>query len=547
MSVSEENQVVSLTECESKLNMLFEKYESDPYMLNRIKTHIINILPSTLDNEYKNHEKRIVRNNFLTNEQQIFIQVFLSKNKYYYLSSNNCFYQYDGKHYSVIKEDDIHHKLLSTISKDRTLMEWKYKTKINIIKQIKERNLFRSTPETDTIQKVIRSLYPSLLSTRSQVKYLLTIIGDTILKKNNDIIVLIKPKTKKYLAELEIASYTSLGINNITNNFMTKFHENYSYENCRLLKMNDTMLLEDWNKTLMTIGLDILCVATYYSSRYGNSDIYLTNHADEELKNYTLFVKTSTQNEIMENFCKHSISELPIVAITDDIVSGTKINWNGTKINWKNMHFIWKRYISTFSLPNMIYSQTLKSLLINKYVYEAETDAFQNITSKYLPNVRDFIEFWNQTITEDNIQDQDFDNEFEIDELCVLFKSWTQQNSAACLSNGNINEIDVLKIINHFFQNVEIIENKYVLNISCSLWHKLTDINNVIDVFKNEPHDTNCLVHFDDIYDYYRDYCKKMNIRYIVSKRYFEKYLYISLSSYILFDKFISNDFFASC
>ena len=44
----------------------------------------------------------------------------------------------DGKDYFIVKEDDILHKLLSTISKERTLLQWKHKTKAIIIKQIKE-------------------------------------------------------------------------------------------------------------------------------------------------------------------------------------------------------------------------------------------------------------------------------------------------------------------------------------------------------------------------------------------------------------------------
>lgn len=126
------------SKCINTLTDLFNKYENSEYMLQRINNHIINYLPNTLDIELKNYEKRVTRNNYLTNEQNIFIQVFLSKNKYFYLPSNNLFYEYDGERYLIVKEDDIIHKLLSTISKDRVLLQWKHKTKLNIIKQIKE-------------------------------------------------------------------------------------------------------------------------------------------------------------------------------------------------------------------------------------------------------------------------------------------------------------------------------------------------------------------------------------------------------------------------
>jgi ribulose 1,5-bisphosphate carboxylase large subunit-like protein len=78
--------------CSETIKGLIDKYKDDEYMIQRVYNHIVNYLPNTLDNEFKNHEKRVNRNNYLTNEQQIFIQVFLSKNKYFYLQNNNFFY-----------------------------------------------------------------------------------------------------------------------------------------------------------------------------------------------------------------------------------------------------------------------------------------------------------------------------------------------------------------------------------------------------------------------------------------------------------------------
>ena len=117
---------ITEVKCADTLKELFDKYKDNEYMTQRIYNHIVNYLPNTLENEMKLHEKRVIRNNYLTNEQQIFIQVFLSKNKYFYLPSNNFFYEYDGAKYLIVKEDDVIHKLLSTISKDRVLLQWKY-------------------------------------------------------------------------------------------------------------------------------------------------------------------------------------------------------------------------------------------------------------------------------------------------------------------------------------------------------------------------------------------------------------------------------------
>jgi len=116
---------------------LFTKYKDNQYMLQRLQTHLNN-LPTMLETENKRYEERVLRINELTMEQDNFYKVFLSKHQYYYMPYNNIFYEYDGKTYKIIKEDDIHHHLLSTITDEGKLMAWKHKTKQNIIRQIKD-------------------------------------------------------------------------------------------------------------------------------------------------------------------------------------------------------------------------------------------------------------------------------------------------------------------------------------------------------------------------------------------------------------------------
>jgi len=514
--------------CINTLSDLLNKYENSEYMLQRINNHIVNYLPNTLDIEFKNYEKRINRNTFLTNEQQIFIQVFLSKNQYFYLSNNNFFYEYNGKNYFIIKEDDIIYKLLSSISKDRVLLQWKHKTKINIIKKIKERNLLSSIPETDTIQNVLNVLYPSVFSSKNSAKYFLTIIGDNILKKNSNLIFLINNQMKKLLVELDSIALDSIGYSNNTFNFMTKYHENHSYENCRLIKINANFSNYIWRDILKKIGLDLLCVATHYSKRYENSDKFIDNKSDEELKNYAYYLKTSNSNELVLEFCNKYI------------VDTNKNN----KMEWKNIHFVWKQFLSNFSLPNVIYSNTLKNIIKESYDYDEENDSFIGITSKYLPVHSDFIKFWETTITVCNLDTELlFDNELEIDELSSLFKLWAKQSNEPLMTNGNITEENILKILKHFFPNVEIIEDKFVLNVTCILWNKICDINNSLDFIKEQLKIQNKpdLISFDDAYNYYYKYCSLNSLKTIVSKRYFEKYLYYKISDHIIYEKFIET------
>jgi hypothetical protein len=528
------NKLTIQTDCIDAVKLLIEKYKDDNYMIQRIYNHIVTYLPNTLETEYKNHEKRVNRNNYLSEEQQIFIQVFLSKNKYYYLPNNN-FYEYDGEKYLIIKEDDIIHKLLSTITKDGVLLQWKHKTKSIIIKQIKERSLFSSIPETDTIQNVLNMLYPSFFTSKNSAKYFLTILGDNILKKNLNQIFLVTQKMKQFLIEIDSVALASISHNGTTNNFMTKYHENHSYENCRLIKINENCSINVWRELLKKIGLDLLCVAAHYSKRYENSDKFIENKADEELCNYSYYLKNTSQNEIVNDFCNKYI-----VDVSSEF-----------KMEWKNIHFVWKQFLSSSCLPNMIYSNTFKNILKEKYgLYDEISDVFFGITSKYLPVHSDFIKFWENTISTDNISNSNintFDNELEIDELASLFKCWIKGNSNN-ISNGTISEENILKILIHFFPNIEIVEDKYVLNVTSNMWNKLNDIDKALVYIKQQiAADHNlALISFDDAYNYYYKFCKSNSLPFLVSKRYFEKYLYFKLADHIVYEKFIKTSIFLS-
>jgi len=520
--------------CNNTIENLFEKYANNEYMLQRIHTHIVNYLPNSLENELKAHETRVIRNNYLTNEQQIFIQIFLSKNQYFYLSNNNFFYEYNGKNYFIVREDDIIHKLLSSISKERILLQWKHKTKLTIIKQIKERNLFNCIPETDTIQNVLNCIYPSFFFSKNSAKYFLTVIGDNILKKNTNNIFLVTQKMKQFLNELDNVALISIGNGNTSNNFMTKYHENHSYENCRLIKMNENFSNNVWREILKKIGLDLLCVAAHYSKRYENSDSFMDNNSDEELKAYTYYIKNTNQINIVSDFCNKYICQ--------------DINDSNYKIEWKNIHFIWKQFLSSNYLPNIIYSNTLKLLLKEKFSYDEETDSFCGITSKYLPIYSAFIKFWESTITSQPSENDimTFDYEIEIDEVSSLFKYWIKQNSEFVTTNGTISEENILKILKHFFPSIEIVEDKFVLNVVCLLWNKTEDISNSFHFIKEQiiNNKKTDIISFDDAYNYYYKFCNLNSYKFIVSKRFFEKYLYLESSDHIVHEKFIETNWF---
>ena len=141
------------TECSDLLEKIVDQCKDSEYMQTRLQLHLSNILPTTLATEHRVHEENAQRKIVLEQELKSFKTVFLVNNPYYYLPTSNTFYRYDGINYTNVTEDDIIYHFLSTISYDNTaLMDWKHKTKISLIRKIKDRHLFKQLlPETKTI------------------------------------------------------------------------------------------------------------------------------------------------------------------------------------------------------------------------------------------------------------------------------------------------------------------------------------------------------------------------------------------------------------
>ena len=541
------------------LTDLYNKYKDSPYMLNRLQTFITN-LPNLLDTENKKYEERVSRMNELTMEQDNFFKVYLSKHQYFYMPYNNIYYVYDGKTYSIIKDDDIHHHLLSTITDEGKLMAWKHKTKQTIIKQIKDRSLFKSVPETYTIQNVLGFL-ETIFETRTEAKYFLTVIGDCVLKKNTNTsqsMYFINANIKKLVLLIDSIAYVTTG-NSIMNNFISKYHDSHNITNYRLIKTNENTLSHDLIKdALNKIGIDLLCIAAHYSDRYTNSDNYLLTKADEQVKNYSQFFCQNTTDKIVDNFIKQCISVKQVFTQTEPNQTNNSNNIITNKLSWKNMHYIWKLYLSSINIPNMLYTNNLKDILKTKLPFTENSDediankdpVFLNVTSKFLPSVSSFLTFWSKHITILNLNLNEsvsiIDDEYEIDEIATLYK-------ISDYKSVSISDKDIIKMITHYFSpNVEVIDNKYITNISCNLWSKHDDVTKFLETYKgnvNNIKKKNDLISFDELYKGYKSFCqakqlvdKDKRVMPIVSKQFFEKFVCHELNDYIKYEKFVSSE-----
>lgn len=534
------------------INELYQKYESDPYMISKITSYICTQLPNICENIKLTHYQRALRMEELNTEQDAFIQSFLTNNQYFYASATDKYFFYDGIQYQIISEDDILHKVLSTISNGRNLMSWKQRTKISIMKRIRENSLIQTIPESETIQTVLDSLCPSIFATRNEAKYFLTILGDNIRRKNTNLIHYIPQTAKNFLRELNSASQFVLGVS-LFQTFKHKFHD-HTYSECRLVNINDIVKQDNsWTNLISQHALDIICVACHYSSRYESSDDYLLKHShDMDLTMSVCYLKDKSQVDIVDRFIT---SYLDIHKNSVDVANVNIIDTQsirGTQITWKNMQYLWKHYLDVCGLPSVMFLLTFKTILTDKLMmyYNKDHDTFIGICSKHLPAIQTFLSFWDETIITDETE-----TEFEIDEVVTLFRRWCELNHHNVTT---LNDKQILDIIAYFFPAVDIERDKYLAGIRCSMWDKQLDIHIALDSMKGMLRETHTGTERSlspsanrniAIYDAYIFYCKYYTntsdaYHLIVSKAYFEKYIFDTHMQYVIDDKFMSCDWY---
>ena len=388
-----------LENCLNTIKDLFNEHSSNQYILNKINNYIVN-LPGVINKTIKEQDDKLKQREKINEEKEYFISQFLQKHNYSYCSNTELFFKYDGFHFYIYNEDEIQYQILSSITYGQTLMPIKHKIKSTIIKKIKEISPISYIPESSTIQFVINNLYPSLFKDKDSAKYFLTIIGDSILKKNENLIYIISPNVKNICNEIFSQACSLLGITHIFNAVKYKYYD-HSYSECRLIMTNENnkSILD---KTFYKYMMDFMCVACHYSNRYINADNFLKNCGNKSLVEHSLYLKNNNLENIADEFIKSSLEEC-----------------NGATVKWKNILYLWKIYLDKLSIPNIAFSSKLKQLLIQKIGYNETQDVFLNVTSPYLPLVSGFLKFWEETMIKDEEE-----YELEIGEICNLFKSW---------------------------------------------------------------------------------------------------------------------------
>jgi hypothetical protein len=209
-----------------------------------------------------------------------------------------------------------------------------------------------------------------------------------------------------------------------------------------------------------------------------------------------------------------------------------KILFKPTQISWKNMLYLWKHFLESKKLPGVVFTNKLKMRLIELFSnrYDAETDTFNGVNSKFLPSVCKFLQFWEETMVPDNSETA----ELEVGEVASIFKYWCETRREPVL---NISEKQIVDLIMYFYPDTEMDADKYIYKMRNALWDKNLDIQIAMDDFRdrNRFHD----VSLSSAYDAYVHYCGYVDrvgprkrsdgnmaaISLLVSKQYFDKVL----------------------
>ena len=492
-------------------------------ILNHWKQLILNdYINKDLCKVVDNFNKKCDKHNKTRKDTDKYIQNFLSDNErqIYYINKTDIYVIYNNINFNVISEDEIWHMIFNEVSIDNKLNYNKIYIKDTILTKIKKNNLLKSLPESKTIQEIIKLLF-ILFNTKYEIKYFLTLLGDNILKKIKNLIHYCNPISKPFFDILQQYSEDYFKNTTILNSIRFKHHGCYSYKNIRILHINK-QIQNYYGLPIFMKGnfFNLISVACYYSNRYENSELFIKNDAPPNIINKICYLENKTPDDIVCNFINKFIENTNSV---EDI------------INKKDMGFLWDKYLHNMNLPNIIFKNNLQKILEEKLDFN---ENFRKIKSKLLIHITFIKQFWKSTIQMGELIDDDL----EISEFIKLFNGWCKNNKKQV---PNItDDCQVKEILEYYYPEISIIDDKYILNIKCNLWFKKDDIDNFINIIKND----NLLKEDISFVDFYKFYCKysKKEKKIVVSKKYFEKYINKIIPTKYLDKNMILNTYWSS-
>lgn len=412
---------------------LHAKYSDNPYMLNKLEHYIFN-LPKILENVDLLHKQKCIKNIELDKEKEEFITEFLSTHLYYYIPQTEIYIEYIDDNYHIISEDDITHSIFTALNQNKLLSNSKYRLTNKLFRLIKERLFLHSTPTNSTIQMILKYL-TKYFNSKQHTKYFLTIIGDFLLSKKDNLIFFIDSSYKQLITHFYHHIY--LNINKSINDlFKHKYHE-HKYEFCRIIygstnKQVDTTFIKEQI-------FNIISVCCYYSKYYTHSDVFLERCNNPLFIQRVNLLKTNTPSTMIQSFIDYSL----FPSTTNNIIV------------YKDMYYLWKTFLKLNHLPSVISQQNFKNILQEMNIYDEATDKCVGYTSKFPTYWNNFTLFWKQYVKGCS----DDDDYYNINNFVKLYNDWCE-NKLLCINTDIFKEL--IKI---YYPNVSIQNGNYITNI----------------------------------------------------------------------------------
>lgn len=445
------------------------KYANNPYILQKLDAYLAN-LPGMLQAAEEEQIQREIRRVDAKKKRITFIQYFLNVNSFFYISQTETFVQYVDQSYIVVSEDDITHLILKNVNVDRELATWKYKIKIQILKRIKETGLLDVNPDSSAVRLAVRSLWPSVFTSKTIAKYFLTILGD-LLRGNRGITYFLDQSYKPFIHVINDHISTTLN-KHIMDDFKFKY-ASQPFSNCRTIPGHTT------DKPFKFNVFALAAVATHYS-RTCCADDFLKTCDDPEFATIVFGLKEHTPATLVSGF----LSEYTVHDATG-------------LIRIKDLHFLWRVFMRSKSLPNVISSINLKHILTEMNVLD-NTETCRGLSPTQTPAVLNFKYFWDTYVIKDE------SNSFEVTELAELYNSW-------CEGKYLHLSLDACQT----WLNSTLVNGK--ARVRCLLWNKSADIENAKEAFRHLPEYSDNL---DEQYTFYCSYTKRFS-KMLVTRDYF--------------------------
>lgn len=506
-------------ECLKEFNNLITEYENDNEVLEIIYKFIKNDMRGKISE--KNNERKKIQE--LLIKKHNYIDIFLDNDIKYYTLKNvqedEIYIKYDGVSFKYCTKDEIIHIVIQdlTIEKLPLLSPIKYDIADDILILISKRNLFKAMPESRTIQDVITFFCPMFFYSKEELKYFLTVLGDTILKKGNNEIYYLPEHSREFLSLINIfyKDYTGIDIGLTNFKFIYRGH---LYENCRLININNNISNVIYLNEYMKKNIfNIIVVSCHYSFRYQKAENYLIKQ-NQEIQGKILYLANNNKNNIIDYFLKDYIQE------RDDSI-----------MNSKDLYFLWKLFCDKKNMPRPLYQNEFFTLIKEKYKVDS-SGRYLNMSSSYLEPAKYFNKFWSYSIIMTK-HDEDY---FELSEICELYNIWLKKKEGVEMI---IKEDQLKTLIQYFYPNVKF-RNNMILDIKCIFWKKKEDISESIKKKFMKNIDKNLT--FLEAYLSYCSYCDSSNKLNIVSKKYFEKYIGNIIPQQYIKNKVILKDYWLS-